>query len=53
MFQNFELLSLFVFKRNVGYQGLNSQNACQNSKQGRPDKKQSDLGLGFLSRPLL
>ena len=22
--------------KNVGYQGWNSQNACQNSKQGRP-----------------
>ena len=26
---------LFLFS-NAGYQGRNSQNACQNSKQGRP-----------------
>ena len=26
--------SLSIFKENGGYQGLNSQNACQNSKQG-------------------
>ena len=31
---NFEHFSLFVVKLNVGYQGRNSQNACQNSKQG-------------------
>ena len=28
--------SLSILKRNVGYQGWNSQNACRNSKQERP-----------------
>ena len=27
---------LFLFSKNVGYQGWNSQNACQKSKQRRP-----------------
>ena len=30
------LVSLSAIKRNAGYQGWNSYNACQNSKQGRP-----------------
>ena len=32
-------------KYNIGYQGWNMQNVCQNSKHGRPDQKQSDLAL--------
>ena len=32
----FWTLFTFCFKENVGYQGWNSQNTCQNSKQGRP-----------------
>ena len=35
-FKNFKHFSHSVLKQNVGYQGWNSQNACQNSKQGRP-----------------
>ena len=31
-----EHYSLSVLKQNVGFQGWNSQNACQNSKQGIP-----------------
>ena len=33
-----KFLTLFSFSSqiNFGYQGWNSQNACQNSKQGRP-----------------
>ena len=27
---------VYVLKLNLGYQGWNLQNACQNSKQGRP-----------------
>ena len=34
---------LFLFTKNTGYQGWNSQNACQKSKQGRP---WSDCFLG-------
>ena len=33
----FGTLSLLNIYINVGYQGWNSQNACQNSKQGRSD----------------
>ena len=36
MFYNFEHFSLSVLKESVGYQDWNSQNACQNSKQGIP-----------------
>ena len=35
MFEIFKPFSLSVLKLNVGFQGWNSQNACQNSKQGR------------------
>ena len=32
---------LFCSQKYVGYQGWNSKNACQNSKQGRPDETAS------------
>ena len=53
MFLNFEHFSFSVGKYNDGYLGWNSQNRCQNSKKGKTLirlKKQSDLGLGCLSR---
>ena len=44
----FWTLFSFCSQVNCSFQGWNSLNACQNSKQGRP---WSDLGLHFLSRP--
>ena len=35
-FLKFDHFSFSVLKKNIGFQGWNSQNACQNSKQGRP-----------------
>ena len=47
------LLEISCHSSNFSYQGWNSQNACQNSIQGRLirllPKKQSDLGLRHLS----
>ena len=34
-------LKFLTFKQNVGHQGCNSQNACQNRKQGDPDQTAS------------
>ena len=45
------LFSLSVLKRNVGYQGWNSQNACQISKQGRPCPDCSFKHLNILYYP--
>ena len=42
---------LFLFSNKTGYQGRHSQNACQNSKQGR--SWQSDLGLLCLAGKLV
>ena len=45
-------VNVLKFERfSVGFLGWNLQNTCQNSKQGRPIHKQSDLGLHCLSRP--
>ena len=49
---NFKHFSL-LFLKNVGFQGWNPQNACQNLKYERPWSDQSDLGLCRLSRPFL